>query len=283
MIVDPVINLTIAFRHEELLTAINSTEPYAQPINDLTATPTRVEVFDYLGNFVAANVSYIPNNSPSGVPTRVANFTLAGFDIYYGNPRFVWSGFYDTTDQASQRAGGLLLYPWEFPEAYHEFTVRVWVDGYYQLETLRVTVPTRGNVSAAVVLERASRISGTVAGPDYFDFARPLSWATIDLEPNNYTLSAIIDVQPGNYTTSSLDGSFQVWVPQGTYGIGVSLEGYASYSALVAVPAGSDMSMWIWLDNYQASGKLVGTGAVTGLIPLGYAQSREFSRFSSEG
>jgi hypothetical protein len=250
MIVNPFISLTVAFRDEGLLTGINSTEAYAQPINNLPATPARVEVFDYLGDFVAANVSYIPNNSPSGAPAKVANFTLAGFNIYYGDPRFVWSGFYDTTDQAGQHAGGLLLYPWELSQPYHEFTIRVWVDGYYQLYPLRVIVPSRGNVSATVVLDRASRISGTIAGPDFFGIARPQSWATVDLEPNNYTLSGIIDVQPGNYTTTSLDGSFQVWVPQGTYGIGVSLEGYASYQALVTVPAGSDISMWVWLENY---------------------------------
>jgi hypothetical protein len=147
------------------------------------------------------------------------------------------------------------LYPWEFSQQYHDFTVRVWVEGYYQLEMLRVVVPTRGNVSATVFVDRASRISGTVTGPDIFGFARPLSWATVDLEPNNYTLSGIIDVQPGNYTTSSLDGSFQVWVPQGQYGMGVSLEGYASYQAEVTVPQGSDMSMQIWLENYQTSGQ----------------------------
>jgi hypothetical protein len=253
MIVNPMINVTIAFRDEGLLTGINSTEPYAQPINNLDGTPARIEVFDYLGNFVAANASYIPNTSPTGVPTRVANFTLAGFDIYYGDPRDVWSGFYDTTDQVGQHAGGLLLYPWELSQEYHEFTIRIWVDGYYQMETFRLMVPTRGDVSATLVLDRASRIRGTIAGPDFFDTARPLSWATVDLEPNNYTLSRIIDVEPGNYTTTSLDGSFQVWAPPGLYGMGVSLEGYQSYSALLAVPPGSDVFTWIWLDNYQPS------------------------------
>jgi hypothetical protein len=253
MIENPIIILTVAFRDEGLLTAINSTEPYAQPINDLPATPVRWEVFDYLGNFVGANETYVPNNSPGGVPTRVANFILAGFNIYYGDPRFVWSGFYDTTDQVNHQAGGVLIYPWELSVPYHTFTVRVWVDGYYQLEPLQVTVPTRGNVSATVFLDRASRVRGTIAGPDFFDIARPLSWATVDLEPNNYTLSGIIDVQPGNYTTSSLDGSFQVWAPEGAYGMGVSLEGYESYAAQIAIPSGSDVFVWVWLENYQLS------------------------------
>jgi len=253
MVVNPFISVTVAFRHEGLLTAVNSTDPYAQPINNLDATPIRFEAFDYQGNFVAANDTYIPNGA------RVVNFTLAGLSNYYGDPRYVWSGFYDTTDQVSQQAGGLLLYPWELAQPYHEFTIRIWVDGYYQLYPVSVTVPTnlgevnRGNVSITIVLDRASRISGTIAGPDFFDQARPQSWAAVDLEPYNYTLSGIIDVEPGNYTTTSLDGFFQVWVPQGTYGMGVLLAGYTSYQAELAVPAGSDISLWIWLENYQIS------------------------------
>jgi len=246
LVQDPIIDLTLVFKTEGLLSPISSTHSFAQPINHLDATPARVEVFDDLGNFVAANESYISNLS------TIANFTLAGFDRYYGDPRFVWSGFYDTTDAASQNPGGLILYPWDSASS-HEYTIRIWVDGYYQLEQLQVTVPPRGNVSVVGPMDRASRISGTVAGPDFFDIARPLSWATIDFEPNNYTTSGIIDVRPGNYSTSSLDGSFQLWVPQGRYGIGVSLDGYSTYSAQVEVPSGADMNMQIWLDNYQSS------------------------------
>jgi hypothetical protein len=219
----------------------------------------RIEVFDELGNFVAAKASYIPNNPASGALTRVVNFTLAGFDIYYGDPRSIWSGFYDATDGARQNAGGLFLYPWNNNQT-RIFTIRMWIEGYYQLEQLQVIVQARDEgwngielapavVSVVTSVDRASRISGTVIGPDFFDRARPLSWATITLQPDNYTLSGIIDVQPGYYTTSSLDGSFQLWVPEGTYGMGVSLEGYVSYSSIVAVSSGSDTNMWIWLDS----------------------------------
>lgn len=251
MIENPVIDLTVTFRDEGLLSLINSTQPYAQPINHLDGTPARIEVFDDHGNFVAANVSYIPNFAEDKTLTRTAHFILAGFDRYYGDPRFVWSGFYDTTDGAGQSPGGLILYPWiDSPRWY---VVRMWVDGYYQTIPLQVLVPARGNVSAAESLDRATRISGTITGPDFYNIARPLSWAAITLEPNNYTLTGIIDVRPGNYTTFSLDGSFQVWVPGGSYGIGVSLAGYSSYSALLEVPSGSDISMQIWLNDYQPS------------------------------
>ena len=253
MIVNPAIDLTIFFRHEAILDSIDSTLPFAQPINNLTATPTRIEVFDDQGRFVAANATYIPNGSTT------ANFILSGFDIYYGDPRLIWSGFYDTTDGASQTPGGLILYPWNMSP--HTYTIRIWVDGYYQLQPLRVIVATPQNVSVVTVMDRASRIFGTVMGPDYLGIARYLSWATITLEPNNNTLTTIIDVQPGGYTTSSLDGAFQVWVPQGTYGMGVALEGYATYSAMISVPEGSDMYMYIWLDNYQPSSQLISTSS----------------------
>ncbi len=245
MIENPVIDLDVVFRHEALLSNITSTLPFAQPINHISGTPTRFEVFDDLGNFVAANMSYVPNN------TTIAHFTLAGFDRYFGDPRFVWSGFYDTTDAASQSPGGLILYPWN--DSPREYVIRIWVEGYYQTNQLRVLVPARGNVSVVEPVDRATRIAGNIAGPDFFEFARPLSWAAITLEPNNYTLTRIIDVRPGNYTTYSLDGSFQVWVPGGSYGMGTSLGGYSAYSAMVEVPPSSDVNMQIWLSNYQPS------------------------------
>ena len=109
MILNPVIDLTVAFKDEGLLSVTDSTQPYAQPINNLDATPARVEVFDDQGNFVAANQTYIPNNS------KVIHFVLAGMGgvfQYSGDPRFIWSGFYDTTDGVRQNAGGLFLYPY---------------------------------------------------------------------------------------------------------------------------------------------------------------------------
>ncbi len=255
MIQNPVIDLDVVFRHEAVLSNISSTLPFAQPINHITGTPARVEVFDELGNFVAADVSYVPNNAP------IAHFKLAGFDRYFGDPRFVWSGFYDTTDAAGQSPGGLILYPWN--DLPREYIIRIWIEGYYQTNQIRVLVPARGNVSLVEPVDRASRIAGNITGPDFFEFARPLSWATITLEPNNYTLTRILDVRPGNYTTFSLDGSFQVWVPVGSYGMGVSLAGYSTYSAQVEVPSGSDLNMQIWLSNYQPSPLTIA------LLPLG--------------
>lgn len=264
MIKNPVIDLDVVFRHEGLLTNITSTLPFAQPINHIGGTPARIEVFDERGRFVAANATYVPNNA------TIAHFRLAGFNLYYGDPRFIWSGFYDTTDALGQLPGGLFLYPWN--DLARDFIVRIWIDGYYQTDRLHVTVPARHNASLVEAVDRASRISGTVLGPDYFDYARLLSWAAVTLQPNNDTLTRIIDVRPGNYTTFSLDGSFQVWVPGGSYGMGVSLAGYSRYESQIPVPWGSDIYMAIWLDNYQPSALAVAARSQNS-IPMLYGET----------
>jgi hypothetical protein len=264
MIEGPVIDLTVDFKDEGLLTFINSTQPYAQPINHVDATPARIEVFDNHGFFVGANATYVPNLTSAGTDTTIAHFKLAGFDLYYGDPRSVWSGFYDTTDGVGQNPGGLVLYPWSNePRLY---TIRIWVEGYYQLNQLQVTVPANENASAVVSMDRASRISGTVLGQDIFEKAHPLSWATVDLEPNNRTISDIIGIDPGNYNTYSVDGFFQLWIPQGRYGMGVSLNGYSGYTAQLDVPYGSDLSMQIWLSDYPLQQLAAVVYSVVGVI-----------------
>jgi hypothetical protein len=77
-----------------------------------------------------------------------------------------------------------------------------------------------------------------VLGPDLNDRALLLSWAVIDLEP-------------GDFTTFSLDGNYSLWVPSGSYGIGVSLPGYSTFTGRVEVPDGSDIKADFWLDNPQ--------------------------------
>ncbi|MGA2785678.1 MAG: hypothetical protein ABSF09_13360, partial [Candidatus Bathyarchaeia archaeon] len=257
LVQDPVIDLSLAFKYEGLLTTINSTQPYAHPINHLDATPIRFELFDDQGNFVAANNTYIrnltfnPNLLPpltcpvpqpacfGFAPTTTAQFRLAGFRRYFGDPRFVWSGFYDATDAATQNDGGIL------PGTY---VLRIWVDGYYQSVPIRITLPpqTYGRKEVSIVnsVYRASRIHGQVLGPDFFDQARPLSWATVDFEPRSYTTLNL-----GNFTTSSLDGSFELWMPPGSYNAGISLNGYTSYAMKIEVSSGADMYLFVWLED----------------------------------
>jgi hypothetical protein len=286
MVQDPRIDLTLAFKKENLLSIINSTQAYAQPINHLDATPIRLELFDMKGYFIAANNTYIPNltfnpnliitkdshgnpfgpiacpdantgiynsvTNPHGtidsygnslwgtcfVPTTTAQFSLAGFNRYFGDPRFIWEGFYDATDAVRQPEGGIP------PGTY---LLRIWVNGYYQTQEIQIVVPeqTFGQYDISVVnsMYRASWIKGKVIGPDFFDKARPLSWATVAFEPRDSN-----KLRFGNLTTSSLDGAFQVWAPPGAYYMGVYLNGYSRYVAKVQVGSGADMNMDIWLD-----------------------------------
>jgi hypothetical protein len=236
MVQEPAIDLSLAFKTEHMFSPIDSTQPFAQPLNHIDATPVRIEVYDDLGNFVAANATYIPNLTSNGgkvVPTTVARFLIAGFDYYFGDPKNTWAGFYDTTDASRQDEGGLV------PGNYQ---ILVWVDGYYQTQQIHVTLQSRQTASLVYSMERASRISGTILGPDMYEEARPLSWATITLQPMNTS-----------FTTFSLDGNYQLWTPSGSFKMGVSLPGYSTRTASLSVPAGSDLSLDFWLPDYGAA------------------------------
>jgi len=257
MILQPTIDLTLVFKNENLLSLINSTQPYAQPLNHLDATPVRLEVYDDLGNFVAANNTYIPNLT-NGSPTTSARFILIGFERYFGDPMTNWSGFYDTTDAARPDEGGL---------SPGSFRVMVWVDGYYQSSEIQVNLVPRERASVVASMDRASRISGTVIGSTIYNQARLLSWAVVDLEPGN-----------GNYTTFTTDGYYQVWVPSGTYMIGVKLAGYSTRTAQVAVPQGSDLRMDFWLEYFQGS-PTFSTAQLLAEFGLATLQQDQISRF----
>ena len=236
MIKNPRIDLTIVFKKEGILSPINANQPFSQPIKHLDATPVRVEIFDEKGNFAGANITYVGNGNYS------LEITLAGFNRYFGNPRLAWSGFYDTTDAIQQDVGGL-------PPG--DYIIRIWVDGYYQPQLISVMLPANDNISLVTSMEQASRVSGIVLGPDFYDQAMYLSWAVVDLEP-------------GSFTTFTVDGWYQLWVPSGSYNIGISLPGYSTHTARMEVPSGSDIHADFWLDEIGAS-----SSHVTLLWPAG--------------
>jgi hypothetical protein len=237
----PRVDLTIVFKTEGLLSLIDSTLPFAQPLNHLDATPVRVEIFDAHGNFVGANRTYVGNYKSS------VSVTLAGFRNYYGDPRLTWAGFYDTTDAVRQDEGGLQA---------GAYLIRIWVDGYCQLQLIPVTLPSTGEVSIIYSMQRASRVSGTVLGPESEQYPELLSWAVIDLESENFT-----------FYTFSLDGNYSLWVPSGSYNMGVSLPGYVTYTARLEVPNGSDIKADIWLDSYGFSASSTSLQAIGIWLP----------------
>src|SRR5208282_6793217 len=243
-----IVRLTLAIRNEGLLTTINSNLPFTQPLNQRNSTPIRMELFDSNGNLAGANNTYIHNVQPNDNPTSLQDLEIAGFNQYYGDPKSVWAGFYDTTDATLQPEGGLQ------PGTY---TLLIWVDGYYQSTPLNFTLQLREDASLIGSVERASRISGVISGPDYYGQSRPLSWALINLVPTgNETESQLPGWNNGlwlpgrfNYTTPSLDGFYQLWVPgDGPYSISVSLPGYIGYSGTIFVGLGSDTTLDYFLD-----------------------------------
>jgi hypothetical protein len=62
--------------------------------------------------------------------------------------------------------------------------------------------------------DRLAHVNGTVRGLDMYGNLIPLSWATVTAY--GPTLSA----------TSSLDGVYEMWIPNGTYTLGASYPGY---------------------------------------------------------
>ena len=204
------IDLTLIFETENLLDAVDNRLLYAKPINNIDATPLRVEVFDDSGELVAANITYVDQGS-----TRTTVF-LDGFNNYYGNPRLLWTNFYDTTDANRKHDSGL-------DEGV--YMVRVTLAGYYQTEPLRVeinsgNVKSRPTVSLIASLERLGYLSGTVTWIDWSEMPAPLSWAAITAYNRDSSEETY------NPYTYSLDGFYEIWLLPGDYDFGLSHPGF---------------------------------------------------------
>ena len=190
-----------------MLDPINNKLQYARPLNNLDATPVRVEVFDDFGEFVAANITYVERESGS---IRVL---LDGFNRYYGNPRILWTNFYDTTDASGQLDSGL---------EEGTYQIRVSIEGYYQRDLLSIEIfsgkpPLYPTVSLITSVERLGYLSGHVVWENWCTRSYPLSWAAITA----YTS----DNRKETYTFS-LDGAYEMWLPEGDYDFGLYHPGF---------------------------------------------------------
>ncbi len=193
------INLILTFRTEGLIAPIDTT-PYKwmQP-------PVRIELYDTHGILVAANATRIPANS---------TVWTAGFRNYAGNPALRWVNFYDTTDRQLQKDYGLP------PGSYR---VVVWVPGYSQIETLTVTTTAESIVTVPVSFEKLSRVFGNILGFNMYGDLIPISWATVTA------------YGPVEAYTSSLDGFYQMWLPNGEYTLAAASPGYETQGAEIHV------------------------------------------------
>ncbi|MEM4246181.1 MAG: carboxypeptidase-like regulatory domain-containing protein [Candidatus Bathyarchaeia archaeon] len=201
------IDLTVVFRTEHLLDPVDNKLLYARPINNIDATPVRVEVFDELGEFVAGNITYAERGSSS---IRVL---LDGFNGYYGNPRMLWTNFYDTTDGVIQDDSGL-------DEG--SYTIRLTIAGYRQIELFQVRIDSgatrsRPTVSAVTSVDRLGYLYGTVTWVDWCGRANPLSWASITA----YDGGGVEECY-----AYSADGFYEMWLVPGTYDFGLYHPGF---------------------------------------------------------
>jgi hypothetical protein len=204
------IRITLEFRTE------NVTAPVDAFLDDLTQVPVRIEVYDTQGLLAGANATYIP----VGVSNSTVN--VAGFQDYSGNPATRWVNFYDTTDGSSHKDYGL---PAE------TYLVVVWVPGYLQAETATLSTSPTGTVSMNLHLDRLAHVVGNIRGVDMHDDSIPLSWATVTA------------YGPTLVDTSSTDGSYEMWITNGDYTLGVSHVGYTGQQIAIEVSMGSETAV----------------------------------------
>jgi len=203
------LNVTLTFRNENLLAPIDTYTRY-----DPEMVPVRVEVYDSYGVLAGANATYIPRDPP----TYSYTVEVVGFRNYAGNPCLRWVNYYDTTDGQSQKDYGLLP---------GEYSVRVWLPGYLQSETM--TVSTALHVSAVEIdstFDRLAHVFGYVRGFNMYCDLIPISWATV---------TAYGPTLEGTY---SLDGFYEMWLMNGTYVLATSSAGYETQAAEIRVSSG---------------------------------------------
>jgi len=198
------LNVTLTFRKEGLVAPIDT----CARCNSIQV-PVRIEVYDSLGVLTGANITHIPANADS------SSVEVVGFRNYAGNPTVRWVNYYDTTDGSQQTDYGLP------PGTY---TVYGWVPGYAQAQTMTFsTTLSTADETLDLYFDRLAHINGTVRGLDMYDNLIPLSWATVTAYGPILT------------ATSSLDGSYEMWIPNGTYTLGVSYPGYQTQGVEIQV------------------------------------------------
>jgi len=208
VVIGSTIDLSVILEKEDLPTIID-TYPFS------TRVPFRAEVYDELGQFVAANATYILSNA------ETFSLRLIGFRNYAGDPAVRWTNYYDATNGAFQTDYGLP------PGSYR---VVAYLPGFSQSRIIEmVTVPASGSSSIVMELSRLAHLSGNVTSLNMFGELVPLNWATIDA----------IGSESRDFT-STLDGSYSMWLEEGRYLLICSLVGYDPVSLETSLSKGSD-------------------------------------------
>ena len=232
------LTVTFTFRKEGLVAPIDTYTRY-----NSTFVPVRVEVFDSFGILAGATATHIPADPPGLVWPSVK---VVGFQSYAGNPTVRWVNYYDTTDGSRQTDYGL---------APGTYTVYGWVPGYAQAQTMTFsTTLSAANVTLDLYFDRLAHVNGTVRGLDMYDNLIPLSWATVSA------------YGPAATDTSSLDGSYETWIVNGNYTLGVSSPGYAAQEVAIRVSMAWELP--VDFDMSPTGGSAPEAPAFTLILPL---------------
>lgn len=80
-------------------------------------------------------------------------------------------------------------------------------------------------------------VQGWVYGFDMYDELVPLEWVNVTASNGDYRFVA----------SSGTNGSYEMFLPSGTYNLTVSAPGYKSYSRTIAVSNGSSSTVTVYL------------------------------------
>jgi hypothetical protein len=197
------IQITLEYRTAGIITPIG-TYPYG-----LTQEPVRLEVYDQFGVLAGANATYVPLGESN------STIEVVGFQNYAGNPSLKWANYYDTTDASLQNDYGL-------PAG--TYSIRAWVPGYLQAGTSTVTISRVASIAGVTLyLDKLAHVYGSVRGLNMYDDLIPLSWSNVTA------------YGPILATTSSVDGSYEMWLVNGTYTLAASSLGYKGQATEIQV------------------------------------------------
>jgi hypothetical protein len=210
VVIGGAVDVDILLFKEDLPIHAGETYPFSS-----TRVPFRVELYDAQDQFMAANATYIPADATT------FSLRLNGFRNYAGNPALRWVNYYDAPAGGSRTEYGLP------PGSYWAV---VYLPGFSQGKIVEmVTVPACGRSSIVIELNRLAHLSGDVTSLNMFGESVPLNWAIVDAIG-----SETKDFAP------TLDGHYDMWLPDGQYLLICSLAGYNPVSLALSLSKGSD-------------------------------------------
>ncbi len=220
VVVGSTIDLSVILEKEGLPASID-TYPFSR-------VPFRAELYDSLGNFVAANITYVPASS------KIITLELAGFSSYAGDPALRWVNYYDATDGRIQTDYGLP------PGSYR---VLAYLPGYSQgYFVSMVTVSPGGQATIEMDLNRLAHLTGNVTSLNMFGVLVPINWATIDA----------VGSKTRDYTYT-LNGYYSMWLQEDKYLVFPSLPYYNPTSTAISLSNGSDAQINFRLQSFMFS------------------------------